>query len=67
MRKPSDPLSEYSEFLHDDCHSDISELFGHKSPNKFPSTSPRRSSDSSGENGQQQHVSPVFNLSIGGL
>ena len=27
-RKQSDPLSEYSEFLQDDCYSDISELFG---------------------------------------
>ena len=27
-RKQSDPLSEYSEFLQDDCYSDISDLFG---------------------------------------
>ena len=27
-RKQSDPLSEYSEFVHDDCYSDISDLFG---------------------------------------
>ena len=65
MRKPSDPLSEYSEFLQDDCHSDISELFGHKSPNKHPSTSTRQSSDSSnGENDQQDQASAVYNLNL---
>ena len=63
-RKPSDPLSEYSEFVHDDCHSDISELFGHKSPNKHPSTSTRESSDSSGDNDQQNQESAVYNLNI---
>ena len=40
LRKPSDPLSEYSEFNQDDCHSDISELFGRKSPNKQPKQLP---------------------------
>ena len=64
MRKPSDPLSEYSEFLHDDCHSDISELFGHKSPNKHFSTSTRESSDSSGENDRQDQASAVYNLNL---
>ena len=64
MRKPSDPLSDYSEFLHDDCHSDISELFGHKSPNKLPSTSTRQSTDSSGENDHRVQGTSVYNFSI---
>ena len=64
LRKPSDPLSEYSEFVQDDCHSDISELFGHKSPNKHPSTSTRDSSDSSGDNYQQNQESAVYNLNL---
>ena len=66
MRKPSDPLSHYSEFMQDDCHSDISELFGHKSPNKHPSTSQRQSSDSNSSESNDQHdqVSAVYNLNL---